>query len=144
MARRNNASCTFLEMVFEGLIGENIVGISADHYRKTELRQGLKDSGLNYPLNFCQMINREAGENIRYFQRVVISGKLKCRPSLLLTTAVRNSALVPDRLGNEWLDRQKATGRIDPVAASVLAVGPAEARREPQEETKRGVLLGIA
>ena len=135
----------FVKWQWERLEGQIIKGVIADRFKRKDLIQAFKENGLAPPIRFVKMVWVDAAENVRFFQRTVISEKLKCFPSLLMTDAIRNSALERDGLGNEKLDRTRASGKFDALSASVLAVGAAESDfHEGDSEKKRGVLLGIA
>ena len=135
----------FLEWVLEGLADTRIVGISADRFKDKPLKQALRNLGMNIPIKWTSMVWKEAAGDVREFQKAVISGKLKLYPSLLLTQAIRDSALERDKLGNERLDRSRARGKIDALAAAVLAVGAGESHAKPGKEGgKKRLLLGVA
>ena len=56
----------------------------------------------------------------------MLTGKLRMRESLSLSTAISNSAIHRDANGNSGLDKAKSRGRIDALSAAVIAAGFAE------------------
>ncbi len=55
----------------------------------------------------------------------MFEGEVKAMPSLLLRSAFSDAITLVDPAGNHKLAAGRSTGRIDPVAATVLAVAQA-------------------
>ena len=68
----------------------------------------------------------DGSSDIRSFQKVVYSGKLRANESLMMRSAIAESELHRDSNGNVALDKSRARGRIDALQASVIAVGMGE------------------
>jgi hypothetical protein len=68
----------------------------------------------------------------------VFEGEVKTMPSLLLRSAFADAITLVDPAGNHKLAAGRSTGRIDPVAATVLAVAQGvRMRRAPSQKTGR-------
>lgn len=74
------------------------------------------------------------------FERLVIAGKLR-HDHPVLTWSVSNAALRTGATGLVQLDKAKSTGRIDPLAAAIMALAAAtEATDERSVYEERGLL----
>ena len=122
----------FVEWVYERLQGQKIAGIAADNFKKKDLKQSLLKVGIKTPVKFVAMAWKDASTNCRFFQKAVISEKVKSFPSLLMTQAIADSALEESSLGVVKLDRSRARGKIDALASAILAVGEAESIVKPE------------
>ena len=118
----------FLRDLLEDLAGCRIVAIVADRYRQAEAEDACADAGVLGLAAFRATSWRDAAHDVRAFQRAVISGHLKLEESLMLESAITESALATDPSGNQKLDKARMRGRIDAAAAAVLAVGEASVR----------------
>jgi phage terminase large subunit-like protein len=56
------------------------------------------------------------------FRQAVFDGRVRAKASLLLRSALGDAVTVIDPAGNAKLAKGRSTGRIDPAAASVLAI----------------------
>ena len=135
----------FMAYWFEILEGCPIVGFAADRFKMAETKQACQEAGISVAIEWRSMVWKEASEDVRHFQRAVISQKVRTLPSLLMASAISDSALERDNLSNERLDRSHAAGKIDALAAAILAIGAGERHTKMTGgEKKRGVLIGIA
>ena len=122
----------FLAWVGEHLAGENIRLAVADRYRQAEAIDALQAAGLRWPVEWrAQGSGRDGSTDIRSFARAVEAGALRPGESLLLRSAIAESRLRHDSNGNPSLEKGRQRGRIDALAASVLAVS-AGSRRQPE------------
>ena len=65
---------------------------------------------------------KDGGDDCERFQRACFEGNVKARPSLLLRSAFADAVTLRDPANNMKLAKARSLGRIDPAAASVLAV----------------------
>ena len=113
-------------------VGDNqVICCVADRYRDAELRQALQEAELTWTPIFRGTGWRDASADVRAFQRGVIGQTIYHAPSLLMESAIMESALAIDPAGNEKLDKARSKGRIDAASASVLALGEAERYARP-------------
>ena len=102
----------------------------ADRYRQGEAVQALRDGDLSWPVEWrAQGSGRDGSADIRDFQREVLERRVKCRHSLLMEQAIRDSAIRRDANGNPALEKGRQRGRIDALAAAVLAIGAGRRER---------------
>ena len=118
----------FLADIRGWLKGERIV-VHADRFRKAELENEMGKAGLTWPIEWRSMGFMEASRDIRGFQSAVLSGQLKIAPSLLMSSAIRNSNLVFDQSGNMKIEKGTSRGRIDALSAGVMAAAAAYSAR---------------
>jgi phage terminase large subunit-like protein len=78
---------------------------------------------------------RDGNEDIERFKRACFDGNVKATPSLLLRSAFADAVCLRDPANNIKLAKARSMGRIDPVAASVLAV--AEGARQSARTTRK-------
>ena len=127
----------FLGRVQAELDGVEVAVMGFDRYREPEVLQVLDDGHL---FRGASLVKRGSGHSatadgsfdVRSFQSAVLTGKLRpSRGSLLLELALSNCVIRRDAGGNPALDRQSARSRIDPAAASIIAVGLGALHKEP-------------
>ena len=119
----------FLGDVAVMLAGENIVMAGADRYRKAEALQALEQAKVTWPIQWRGMgahARADGSHDVRAAQRMIISGKLKSKPSLVMRKAISDSAIRYDEAGNPALLKCGERGRIDALSAMVIAAGLAE------------------
>ena len=113
----------FLETFLEGL---QPVAIVADRYRMSEAQDVYAAIGLRARQVWRGLGWADASADVRAFQRAVIDRRLRPGDSLVLESAIAESALALDPAGNAKLDKARSRGRIDAASASILACGEAE------------------
>ena len=117
----------FLEGVAEDLTGCRVARLAADGYKDSEIMDFLDRANLRWPREFRRVgAGKSGGADVRALQRLVLSCKLKMKPSLALSTAIANSIIRRDENGNPGLNKSKSRGRIDLLSAAVIAGGLAE------------------
>lgn len=120
----------FLADAAADLEGCDVALALADRYRQGEAVQALRDGDLSWPVEWrAQGSGRDGSADIRDFQREVLERRVKCRHSLLMEQAIRDSAIRRDANGNPALEKGRQRGRIDALAAAVLAIGAGRRER---------------
>lgn len=102
--------------------GEQIAAITMDRYKQSELGEALDKAGIRAPIAWRGQGFRDGGEDCERFRRATFDGKVKARPSLLLRSAFADAVCLRDPSNNLKLAKARSNGRIDAVAATVLAV----------------------
>ena len=102
--------------------GEAIAAITADRYKQAELGEALEKAGIRTPIIWRGQGFKDGGEDCERFRRAAFDGKVKTIPSLLLRSAFADAITLRDPANNLKLTKARSTGRIDPAAATVLAV----------------------
>ena len=117
----------FLSDVAADLAGCRVSRLAADGYKDSEIMDWLDRARLRWPREFRRVgAGKDGGADVRAFQRLVLTRKLKMRASLALSTAIANSTIRRDGNGNPGLDKSRSRGRIDLLSAAVIAGGLAE------------------
>lgn len=117
----------FLADVAGELAGCRVARMGADGYKDSEIKDWLDQARLRWPREFRRVgAGKDGGRDVRSFQRLVLTKRLKMRPSLALSTAIANSIIRRDPNGNPGLDKAKSRGRIDLLSAAVIAAGMSE------------------
>ena len=119
----------FLADLTQRLAGCHVVGIASDRYRQGEALDAYQAAGVWWPPLFRGMGWRDGSADVRGFQRAVGERRIRARASLLLESAIAESAVSYDAAGNPKLDRSRHKARIDALAAAVLAVALGERGR---------------
>jgi len=120
----------FLAWVASHLEGESVARCLADRYRQAEAADFIEDAGLPWPMEWrAQGAGRDGSADVRAFQRSAEGGTLRPGESLLMRSAVAESELRFDGNGNPGLEKGRQRGRIDVLAAAVLAVGAGSRRQ---------------
>ena len=131
----------FMEDVAGDLKGCRVLRIAADGYKDSEIRDYLERARLRWPREFRRVgAGKDGGADVRAFQRLVLNGRLKLRPSLALSTAIANSIIRRDGNGNPGLDKSRQKGRIDLLSAAVIAAGLAEPLFDKKPRRRRHAL----
>ena len=119
------------------IVGEHPVAlVLADRYRQSEMLDAMDQAGVNH----WRVEFRGSGagahghEDVRSFQRAIESGSLRPGRSLALASAIRESEVVYDTNANPSLRKARARGRIDPLSASILAIGAGSRAAVPEAE----------
>ena len=131
----------FLADVAERLADAEVTTLLADDYRQAAVKDALPDTWANLNLVIRRAVWKEATEDVTAFQGAVIGGKVAFPESLALASAIQESRLAYDAMGNTRLEKQRANGRIDLLSAAVLAV--AEGVRNPPQVRRKGRYLGL-
>ena len=122
----------FLAWIDEILGGAIPAHAVADFYKGREAQTALNEAGTPWPVEW-----RRAGagphgfEDVRAFQRAVLSRTLRPGHNLMLDSAILESTVEPDRNGNPCLDKRRQRGRIDALSAAVFAIGAGERAMAP-------------
>ena len=117
----------FLAELARRVEGETVMAAAADRYRKAEAEQAMADADVSWPLEWRPMGTGPGGSyDIRQFQTAVLERRLFPGDSLILESAIADSAIREDGNGNPALERGRSRGRIDALASAVLAVGLGE------------------
>ena len=69
----------------------------------------------------------DGSHDVRAFQRAVIQREIRCVESLVMRQAILETDIKRTSMGHPRLGRHRTRGRIDAVAAAILAVGAATA-----------------
>ncbi|KDA03071.1 terminase large subunit domain-containing protein [Hyphomonas oceanitis] len=112
----------WLREVIDQVEDERIGCIIADRFKQAEFAEALDQAGIRVPIVWRGMGFRDGGEDCERFRRAAYDGRVKSRPSLLLRSAFADAVCLRDPANNLKLAKARSTGRIDAVAASVLAV----------------------
>ena len=117
----------FLSDVAADLSGCRVAKIAGDGYKDSEIMDFLDRANLRWPREFRRVgAGKDGGADVRSYQRLVLTKRLKMRASLALSTAIANSTIRRDPNGNPGLDKSRSRGRIDLLSAAVIAAGLAE------------------
>ena len=117
----------FLFDVQAHLDGVDLRLIGGDRYRGEEFTDVIERAFPGVPIE-TRGVGRgsDGSSDIRSFQKVVYSGKLRANESLMMRSAIAESEIIRDSNGNAALNKSRARGRIDALQASVIAVGMGE------------------
>lgn len=113
---------SWLSQVLRMADGETIGAIVADRYKQAELAEAMDKAGVTAPVIWRGMGWRDGSEDIERFRRSAYDGHIRTKPSLLLRSAFADAVCLRDPANNMKLAKARSKGRIDPAAATVLAV----------------------
>ena len=108
----------------------------ADRHRHRELSIGLQVNNARFPVQWRSTKHDNAAD-VRAFQAAVIGRDLKLKRSLMLESAIKQSSVIYDSLGNPNLDKSSALSRIDALSAAVIAVGLGESWKQSNERKRK-------
>jgi len=109
----------------------DIAVVAYDRWRIEDLRSLANDNGIALPelVEYGQGF-KDMSPAIEAFEERLLSGTLVHNHNPVLTWAAANAVIVEDDAGNRKLSKAKASGRIDPLLAGIMAIGHV-ARLEP-------------
>ena len=116
----------FLRDCAAKLAGERVLAAGSDRYRRAESTTALESARLNWPMTWRGQgasAVADGSHDVRAFQKRVLSRRFACASSLLMASAISESAIDFDAIGNPRLDKGRARGRIDALSATVIAAG---------------------
>ena len=134
----------FLSDVQADLAGCRVRGAAADSYKDSEVLDYLDRAAVRWSIDLRRVgAGKDGGRDVRALQRLVLTGKIKLLPNLSLVTAIAKSTLRRDPNGNPGLDKSTSRGRIDVLAAAVIAAGlAAPAFDRPKRRKLRSMIAG--
>jgi len=113
----------WLRQVWETLVQDaEVRALVCDRYRQAELQDALAAAGIRVPVVFRGQGFRDGGQDVEAFRKAVFDGAVQTVPSLLLRSAAADALVVLDDAMNAKLTKARSTGRIDAIAAAILAV----------------------
>ena len=119
--------------IADAIEGLDVVSIGTDRWGLRDLMAVCDREGISLPFAPVGMGFKDQSPAITAFETVVLQGTLKHGGNPLLRWAVSNAAIDTDPAGNRKLSKQRARGRIDPLVASVVAVGLATSEPAAEE-----------
>ncbi|MEM7696732.1 MAG: terminase large subunit [Pseudomonadota bacterium] len=112
----------WLAAVMRHVDGAPIAAITADRFKQAELGEAMDRAGVRAPIVWRGMGFKDGGEDCERFRRAAFDGEVLSAPSLLMRSAMADAVVLRDPADNLKLAKARSNGRIDAVAASVLAV----------------------
>lgn len=105
--------------------------VAYDRWRMADLKTLADDAGIALPhlTDFGQGF-QSMSPAIEAFERDLLGGQLVHNGNPVLTWTASNAVVVEDDAGNRKLSKRRATGRIDPIVAAVMARGVASVHRD--------------
>lgn len=120
----------WLRRVWDELVRDaSVVALVADRYRQAELLDAMAAAGIRAPVVFRGQGFRDGGQDVEGFRKAVFDGEVQTIPSLLMRSAASDALVVIDDAMNAKLTKARSLGRIDAIAATVLAVAEGQRRK---------------
>lgn len=128
----------WLTEIMRHVEGETLSALTMDRYKQSELGEAIDKAGIRAPLVWRGQGFKDGGEDCERFRRACYDGRVRSKPSLLLRSAFADAVCLRDPANNLKLTKARSNGRIDPAAASVLAVaeGARQHARAPRAPRK--------
>jgi phage terminase large subunit-like protein len=123
-------------------LGINVDTVSFDRWRSVEGKAAAERAGFiaggwsEVGQGFKDMSPR-----LENFETLLLQGKIAHGAHPLLNMAAANAIVIKDPAGNSKIDKSKATQRIDPLVAAVMAVGCFMGTPGKQELTEDSLLF---
>jgi phage terminase large subunit-like protein len=132
----------WLAEVVKRLDGYPVAALCCDRYRQAEFQEAYQAAGLRCPVVWWGQGFKEGSESIQRFRKRLADGQIKVAPSLLLRSSMADSITLKDPASNEKLAKARSLGRIDPTAATLLAVAQGDRiTAQPQRKARAPVWL---
>ena len=118
---------SFLADLAHDLKGCRVHRLASDGYKDAEVKDFLDRARLRWPYEARRVgAGRDGSRDVRCYQRLILTGRLKMLENLSMATAIMNSTLRRDENGNPALSKAKSRGRIDVLSGGIIAAGLAE------------------
>lgn len=116
--------CMWLAMKLEEL-GVTIATVNFDRWRIKELQSAASRQHFAQEATWVEVGQGYVGMSprIEHFETYLLQGKMMHGAHPLLNMAAANAVVVRDPANNRKIDKSKATQRIDPLVAAVMAAG---------------------
>lgn len=111
----------------------DVVACAYDRWRIEDLISMAADDGISLPtmIPFGQGY-KDMSPALEEFERMLLNNEISHPGHKILTMCAGNAVTDQDGAGNRKLDKEKATGRIDLMIASVMAVGVINSVKEEE------------
>ena len=106
--------------------------IVCDRWREKELLDALSMIGAASVIEVRGMGFRDGSEDVRHFQRAILSGQVKPLPSLLLRSAMSEAVTVSDPAGNRKIVKRRDKSRDDAAVAALPRGRPSPPALNPR------------
>jgi phage terminase large subunit-like protein len=108
-----------------GELGISPSSVQFDRWRINEMKQAAERAGFAQDAEWCEIGQgfKDMSPRVEMFEQLLLQGKLRHGAHPLLNMSAANAIAVSDPANNRKLDKSKATQRIDPLVAAVMAVG---------------------
>lgn len=113
----------------EQVDGLELITIASDRWMLTQFQQEMDREGVTLPVTPFGQGFRDVSPALGAFEALVLDARLRTGTNPLLRWAVSNAAIDVDPAGNRKISKLRSRGRIDPLIASIMAVG--EHARQP-------------
>ena len=128
----------FIREVKIRLKGHRVLAAGADRHRYREITLAFQANRIRWPIEWRhgQSAKADNAADVRSFQAAVLGGLIKTKRNLVLESAIKQSSVIYDSLGNPSLDKSNALSRIDALSAAVIAVGLGDRWRQANRKKK--------
>lgn len=132
--------CEWLKMTLDDL-NISVNSIQFDRWRISQLRAAAERTGFAQDAEWVEVGQgyQSFSPRIEAFETYLLQRKMRHGLHPLLNMAAANAIVVGDPAGNRKIDKSKATQRIDPLVAAVMATG---AFMEQPAEFDVGAFIG--
>lgn len=94
-----------------------------DRWRIEDFKRICDDEGISLPLVPFGQGFKDMAPAVDELERLMIGKQMRHNGNVVLTWCAANAILVSDPAGNRKVTKEKATGRVDGIVASVMAAG---------------------
>lgn len=112
-----------LQRLVEITTGFDVVAVAYDRWRIEDLKMLMEDEGVSLPLVAYGQGFKDMAPAVDEFEERLLNDQLEHPGNPVLTWNAANAVTVQDPAGNRKLSKERATGRIDGMVASIMAIG---------------------
>ena len=103
-----------------------IRAVAYDRWGIDSLRGSLDDMGINVELTPHGQGYKDMARSIDIFEKLLVNRELRTPANPVVTWSFQNLAVNTDPAGNRKFSKRHSRDRIDPIVASIMAIGIAE------------------
>ena len=123
-----------IERLARLLLDIELKAFAYDRWRIEDLRRAAADEGLELPLLEFGQGFKDMSPAVEMFEEMILNKTLRVHRNPVLTWNAASAVLEQDPAGSRKFTKRKATGRIDGVVASTMAVGKAVRHQDQGED----------
>ena len=101
----------------------SMMSLGVDRWNSTKLINELREAGVDvvpFGQGFASM-----SAPTKEFEKLIMTGNFNHMDNPLLSWAFGNVRIIEDKAGNIKTDKEKSADKIDPIVASIMAIGMA-------------------
>lgn len=112
-----------VKVIAQAMATYDLQTIAYDRWRIEDLKMILDQEGINLPLVPFGQGFKDMAPAVDEFERKLLAGTIKHQGNPVMTWCAANAIVSTDPAGNRKITKEKSSGRVDGIVASIMAIG---------------------